>query len=101
MKKVYLAILLFVALPALAQQKSDVEATTAGGQKVILHPDGRWDFVDGPQPAPAKATESKPAAAATTTESTPQSGGVRRARMVAGSEPAAFCLATRITIAGR
>ena len=60
MKKFCLAIFLLIALPALAQQKLDVEATTTGGQKVILHPDGRWDFADGPQPGPAAA---QPAAA--------------------------------------
>ncbi len=78
MKKVHLAMLLFAALPALAQDKSDVEATTTGGQKVLLHPDGRWDFVEGAQQTPAKATESKlaqPATTATTTEPAPQSGG--------------------------
>jgi len=71
MKKIYPAIFLFVALPAFAQQKLDVEATTAGGQKVILHPGGRWDFAGGPQPA-ATATESKPAQPATATQSASQ-----------------------------
>jgi len=62
MKKICPVILLLIALPALAQQKLDVEATTTGGQKVILHPDGHWDFADGPQPA----VESKPAQPTTT-----------------------------------
>ena len=70
MKKFCLAIFLLIALPALAQQNLDVEATTTGGQKVILHPDGRWDFADGPQPA--AATESKPAQPATATQSASQ-----------------------------
>jgi len=73
MLKIYSAILLFIALPALAQQNLDVEATTTGGQKVILHPDGRWDFADGPQPGSATATESKPAQPATATQSASQS----------------------------
>lgn len=54
------------ALAAGAQ--APVEATTAGGDKVLLHPDGRWEYADpkkraeSPRPAPAAA---QPAAAPT------------------------------------
>jgi hypothetical protein len=47
-------IFLFVALPALAQEKSDVEATTGNGDKVLLHPNDRWEFVDTKKQTEAK-----------------------------------------------
>jgi hypothetical protein len=47
-----------VNAPAYAQQPappaSPVEATTTGGEKVLLHPNGRWEYVDT-----AKASEAK------------------------------------------
>lgn len=45
------------ALPAFAadaEQKPAVEATTAAGEKVLLHPNGRWEFVDVQKKAEAK-----------------------------------------------
>jgi opacity protein-like surface antigen len=44
------ALALLCAGPALAQQ-GVIEATTAGGEKVRLLPDGRWEFVDGQKAA--------------------------------------------------
>ena len=35
-----------VAVAAVAQDRTPVEATTANGEKVLLHPNGRWEFVD-------------------------------------------------------
>lgn len=33
-----------------------VPATTAGGDKVMLHPNGRWEYVDGVKAAAARKT---------------------------------------------
>lgn len=46
-------------MPASAQQKAPdvpgmVEATTAAGEKVLLHPNGRWEYMNA-----AKAVEAK------------------------------------------
>ena len=49
-----------VSMPAAAQQNTPgevVEATTAGGEKVLLHPNGRWEYVNT-----AKAADAKKAA---------------------------------------
>jgi len=35
-------------------QPGAIEATTPGGDKVLLHPNGRWEYVDS-----AKATEAR------------------------------------------
>jgi len=36
--------------PVMAQDMgSDIETTTPNGDKVILHPNGRWEFVDTKQ----------------------------------------------------
>ena len=37
------AVMILAGPPAGAQA---VEATTAGGDKVLLHPNGRWEYVD-------------------------------------------------------
>ncbi|MEZ0232349.1 MAG: hypothetical protein ACAH12_05890 [Methylophilaceae bacterium] len=49
MKNVYLALLLSTLMitPAIAEEiASDITATTASGDKVILQPNGRWKFVE-------------------------------------------------------
>jgi hypothetical protein len=48
-----------VSMPASAQQNAAgvpevVEATTAGGEKVLLHPNGRWEYVNTAKAADAK-----------------------------------------------
>jgi len=48
-----LALLLTPAV-ALAQGGEPIEATTASGEKVRLHPNGRWEFVDVQKAAAAK-----------------------------------------------
>lgn len=52
-------LIVSVNLPAFAQQNAPdapgmVEATTAAGEKVLLHPNGRWEFVNT-----AKAAEAR------------------------------------------
>ena len=51
---------------ALAQSqppdRTPIEATTAGGDKVLLHPNGRWEFVDTKKADAAKKTAAKKAA---------------------------------------
>jgi hypothetical protein len=42
---------LLLALPVLADP---VEATTASGDKVLLHPNGRWQYVDANKAEAAK-----------------------------------------------
>jgi hypothetical protein len=50
-----LALLFALALPAaIAEERAPIEAVTAGGEKVLLLPNGRWQFVDQ-----AKAAEAK------------------------------------------
>lgn len=39
---------------SLAEDARPVEATTATGEKVLLHPNGRWEFVDRAKQAEAK-----------------------------------------------
>lgn len=35
-----------LVLPAAAQEREPIEATTPSGEKVLLHPNGRWEYVD-------------------------------------------------------
>lgn len=45
-----LILTLMTLSPVMAQDMgSDIETTTANGDKVILHPNGRWEFVDTKQ----------------------------------------------------
>lgn len=47
-------------LPAMAQDhRAPVEATTATGDKVLLHPTGRWEYVDAQKAAAAKSIASR------------------------------------------
>jgi hypothetical protein len=44
-----------------AQDRTPVEATTAAGEKVLLHPNGRWEYVDAQKRAEAqKSAEQYP-----------------------------------------
>ena len=49
-----LCALLFAGAAAAAEPAADLEATTAKGEKVLLHPNGRWEFVDTQKQAEAK-----------------------------------------------
>ncbi len=46
------SVLVLAGMQAVAQ---GVEATTAGGDKVLLHPNGRWEYVDQKKAEQAKA----------------------------------------------
>lgn len=48
------ALLLAAAAGATHAQGAPIEATTAGGEKVRLMPDGRWEWVDGQKAAVQK-----------------------------------------------
>lgn len=52
----YVFVLAMFASPALAAglPGDEIEATTATGDKVILHPNGRWEFVDAQKAKAAK-----------------------------------------------
>lgn len=56
MKKLIWILLLAVqALPVLAAEATaDVTATTASGDKVLLHLNGRWEFIDAKKQTEAK-----------------------------------------------
>ena len=57
MKKIVCSLWLgaLIALPALAEDvPSDIRAVTPSGDKVILHPNGRWEFVDSKKAAEAQ-----------------------------------------------
>ena len=47
------AALVCAPLPALAQT-GVIDATTAGGERVRLLPDGRWEWIDGQKAAAQK-----------------------------------------------
>ena len=39
--------LLFAVLPAFAaEERAPIEATTVNGDKVLLYPNGRWEYVN-------------------------------------------------------
>jgi hypothetical protein len=40
------AVLILMAVSGFAAGAAPVEATTAAGDKVLLHPNGRWEYVD-------------------------------------------------------
>lgn len=48
------AALAVVALMPVASAQELIEATTASGEKVRLHPNGRWEYVDAQKAAAAK-----------------------------------------------
>lgn len=51
-----LILLLLLALPMIASaEDEDIRATTAGGEEVILHPNGYWEYVDAKKAAVTKA----------------------------------------------
>jgi hypothetical protein len=54
MRSVAVLALLLTPAVALAQGGEPIEATTASGEKVRLHPNGRWEFVDVQKAAAAK-----------------------------------------------
>ena len=52
---------LVAASPVLALDRTPLEATTAAGDRVLLHPNGRWEFVDaGKAEAARKVAEEYP-----------------------------------------
>lgn len=63
MKRALCLALLLAALPLRAEtlDRTPVQATTASGDKVLLYPNGRWEFVDAAKAAAAKqAAEQYP-----------------------------------------
>ena len=93
MNKFALAMMLgLLALPvSAAEQQSVIEATTVGGEKVLLHPNGRWEFVDA-----QKQTEAKKVA-----DQYPENKVVRPAgRAACSASAAAYRRATRISTRG-
>jgi hypothetical protein len=53
------AALVAVALAAAAHAQTAIEATTADGDKVRLHPDGRWEYVDPAKRAQGQQAQSQ------------------------------------------
>lgn len=60
-----------------AHAQAPIEATTPGGDRILLHPDGRWEYVDpakraaSPKPAPPAATPAAAPPAAMPATATP------------------------------
>ena len=52
-KLIGILFLATLVVPTLAAE-SAVEATTSNGDKVVLHPNGRWEFVDAKKQTEAK-----------------------------------------------
>lgn len=50
-----LAVPMLISLPGFAADSGLIDATTASGEKVRLHPNGRWEYVDTRKAAAAKA----------------------------------------------
>lgn len=61
MKHVLAFALLLAALPLRAEtlDRTPVAATTAGGDRVLLHPNGRWEYVDVAKAAEAQKTAAQ------------------------------------------
>jgi hypothetical protein len=57
----------FAAGSAQAQAANPIETTTPAGEKILLHPDGRWEYAD---PAKRAASPPTPAAAPATAAAT-------------------------------
>lgn len=55
-----------------AQAQAPIETTTPAGDRILLYPDGRWEYAD---PAKRAATPKSPAPAAAPAAATPQSAG--------------------------
>jgi hypothetical protein len=54
MKNLFVLMLL-ASLPAWAgDAPKDIEAATSAGDKVVLHPNSRWEFVDAQKAEPAR-----------------------------------------------
>ena len=49
------AVALMLAAASAWAADAPVEATTAGGDKVLLHPNGRWEYVDQKKAGQARA----------------------------------------------
>ncbi|HEY6897553.1 MAG TPA: hypothetical protein VI279_09845 [Rhodocyclaceae bacterium] len=49
-----LALLAVCSVQAEELDRTPLQATTAKGEKVLLHPNGRWEFVDAAKAAAAK-----------------------------------------------
>lgn len=49
-----LAAVMLVSPPGFAADSELIDATTASGEKVRLHPNGRWEYVDVQKAAAAK-----------------------------------------------
>lgn len=56
MRTLLMLISMLYLHPAWADELGqDIEASTASGDKVVLHPNGRWDFIDTHKAIQAKA----------------------------------------------
>jgi len=59
MKKICLSLIVaswLLAGPAAAEEPQVIEAVTAAGDRVVLHPNGRWEYVDPVKAAQAAKT---------------------------------------------
>jgi hypothetical protein len=66
LREILTGVLAALAVGA-AHAQAPIETTTPAGDRILLHPDGRWEYAD-----PAKrAAAPKPAAAATPAAATP------------------------------
>lgn len=72
---------LSVAAPVFAQTGTPIEATNAAGDKILLYPDGRWEYADParraamPKPS-APPAQGTPAPSATGTGAAASGGAV-------------------------
>jgi len=80
-----LALAAMCACASAVGAQQAIEATTAGGDRVLLHPDGRWEYAD-----PSRRAESppRPAAAAQPVAAPTQGGLFGIGRVIQPGDPA-------------
>ena len=76
-----------LALPVAGQASRPIEATTPAGDKILLYPDGRWEYAD---PAKRAATPAPPAAQPATVAQ-PATAAQPSASPAVASSPAGAC----------
>jgi hypothetical protein len=91
-----LAAGLLAALPVgAAHAQSPIETTTPSGDRILLHPDGRWEYAD-----PAKrAASPRPAAPAAVAPAAPSPAAVAPAAASPAAAPVAAAPASATPVA--
>ncbi len=80
-----------IGMVASATAQTPIEATTPAGERILLYPDGRWEYADPAKraatPRPAPPAVAAPAATATATPAATATATPAAARTAAGACP--------------